>query len=90
VCDVAGRVLAFGALLYAVARAAVILSRLVVRVMAGMRPSPSDVAEPMRSALAHAKAALPVVALGLLLILAGAVGRWTQRRGSAGPEKGSA
>lgn len=91
ICDVAGRVLALGALLYVVGRALVILSRLAVRVMAGTRPSPAEVAAPVRSALSHARVAVPVAALGLLLILAGAVGRWAQRRRrTKGPENGSA
>lgn len=82
-CSLLGRLVILGSLVYAFGGPLVRLARVGFRAVSGSRPEPYHISEPVRLALARGEAALPAAAVGLLLVFAGAVIRFVQRRRAA-------
>jgi hypothetical protein len=83
VCGLLGRLVVLGGLLYTVGGAAFGVARLAARAVSGGRPGPEQIAEPVRRIISHGRAALPAVAVGLLLMLLPGIVRFVQRRRAA-------
>jgi hypothetical protein len=71
VCSLAGRLLIVACLVYVFGQAVVSLYRVAKEATTGERPAPEEITTPMRGAMSRARAALPGVGIGALIVFAG-------------------